>query len=328
MLVNVLANAQQAVRSAPATTPRRGRPPIRAARLGGGTGPVAHRGERSRAGHRPRRPAAPVRAVLHDAPDRLRTRPGHRSQYHRRVGRHDRGREPPGCRARSSGSSCRTSRPRPERHPRDARIRTARRRRAQDSAGADRGAARRRPRRRRDRQSARGAAARHRAAVRPAGRRQPDARARRPRAHPRGPRGDRHGRAAADPDDDRARHGRKRDRGDEARRARLPAEAVRDRRVSRRRPAGGRARAPAHAPRLPDHRARRAVRPLRHRRAQPRDSGGRADGEARRAVAQHGAHRGRDGHRQGAGGARDPRLERRSATCPSSASTARPCPTR
>ena len=79
----------------------------------------------------------------------------------------------------------------------------------------------------------------------------------------------------ADPDDDRARHGRERHRGDEARRARLPAEAVRDRRTAGR----GGARALEHqrlrtrAP-LPDQRARRGVRPLRHRRAQPRDAGG------------------------------------------------------
>ena len=39
-------------------------------------------------------------------------------------------------------------------------------------------------------------------------------------------------RAAADPDDDGARHRRERARGDEARRARLPAEAVRDRRAA------------------------------------------------------------------------------------------------
>ena len=45
---------------------------------------------------------------------------------------------------------------------------------------------------------------------------------------------DARGRAAADPHDDRARHRRERDRGDEARRARLPAEAVRDRRAARR----------------------------------------------------------------------------------------------
>ena len=39
------------------------------------------------------------------------------------------------------------------------------------------------------------------------------------------------GRSPADPPDDRARHRRERDRGDEARRARLPPEAVRDRRA-------------------------------------------------------------------------------------------------
>ena len=60
---------------------------------------------------------------------------------------------------------------------------------------------------------------------------------------------DARGRAAADPDDDGARHRRERDRGDEARRARLPAEAVRDRRTAGRGPA--RARAPAAAHRVP-----------------------------------------------------------------------------
>ena len=62
---------------------------------------------------------------------------------------------------------------------------------------------------------------------------------------------DARGRAAADPDDDGARHGRERDRGDEARRARLPAEAVRDRRAAGRRPARARAPAPAHRVPLP-----------------------------------------------------------------------------
>ncbi len=90
------------------------------------------------------------------------------------------------------------------------------------------------------------------------------------RAHPRDRRPLGRRRAAADPDDDGPRDGRERDRSDEARRARLPAEAVRDRRVPGRRRARDRARAAPDAPRLPHHRARRAVRPLRHRRPQPR----------------------------------------------------------
>ena len=77
-------------------------------------------------------------------------------------------------------------------------------------------------------------------------------------------------RAAADPDDDRACHGRERDRGDEARRARLPAEAVRDRRAAGRGPPGARSSAAAQRVPLPAQRARRAVRPLRHHRPQPR----------------------------------------------------------
>ena len=57
-------------------------------------------------------------------------------------------------------------------------------------------------------------------------------------------------------------------------------------------------------------RARRAVRPLRHHRAQPRDGGSHPAGRAGRGDQEHGADHGRDRHRQGAGGARDPRPQR------------------
>ncbi len=92
---------------------------------------------------------------------------------------------------------------------------------------------------------------------------------------------------------------------------RLPAEAVRHRRVPGGRGRADRARPAADPSRLPHHRTRRAVRPLRHRRAQPRD---RRRWSARAkvvvAVAEHGADHRRDGHGQGTGRPRDPRLER------------------
>ena len=73
-----------------------------------------------------------------------------------------------------------------------------------------------------------------------------------------------------------------------------------------------RARAPAAAHRapLPAQRARRAVRPLRHRRPQPRDAGGDPARRAGRRDQEHGAHHRRDRHRQGAGRARHPRPQR------------------
>ena len=57
-------------------------------------------------------------------------------------------------------------------------------------------------------------------------------------------------------------------------------------------------------------RARRAVRPLRHHRPQPRDGGGDPARRAGRRDQEHGAHHRRDRHRQGAGRARDPRSQR------------------
>ena len=149
-----------------------------------------------------------------------------------------------------------------------------------------------------------------RAAVRRPHRRQRDAGAERPRPDPRVRRVDARRRAGADSDDDGARHRRERHRGDEARRARLPAEAVRDRRAAGRRPARARASAAAHRVPLPAQRARRAVRPLRHHRPQPRDAGHHPARRAGRRNQEHGAHHRRDRHRQGAGGARDPRPQR------------------
>ena len=75
------------------------------------------------------------------------------------------------------------------------------------------------------------AAPRH-AHLRRAAGRQPDARGHRARPDPRHHVDDAGERAAADPDDDGARDGRERAGGDEAGRARLPAEAVRDRRAA------------------------------------------------------------------------------------------------
>ena len=56
-------------------------------------------------------------------------------------------------------------------------------------------------------------------------------------------------------------------------RARLPAEAVRDRRAAGGRQPRARSPAPAHAAPLPDQRARRGVQPVRHRRPQPAHAG-------------------------------------------------------
>src|ERR1700704_1276297 len=75
-------------------------------------------------------------------------------------------------------------------------------------------------------------------------------------------------RAPAGLDNARPRHGQKRDRGDEAGRPRLPAQAVRDRRADRRRAAGTRPPAPAHAAPLSAQRTRRAVRSLRNHRGE------------------------------------------------------------
>ena len=117
-------------------------------------------------------------------------------------------------------------------------------------------------------------------------------------------------RAAGHGDDDRPRQHRERRRGHEARRPRLPAEAVRGGRTAGHRAA--RDRGPARPPRpaLPARRARRRVRPLRHRRQQPRvrELLARAErvAESRSTVLHHR----RDRHRQGAGGARDPRPQR------------------
>ena len=118
------------------------------------------------------------------------------------------------------------------------------------------------------------------------------------------------GRAAADRDDDRPRHRRERDRGHEAGRLRLPAEALRGGRA-----AGGRAARPgapaaAHAAPLPALRARGGVQPLRHRGPQPRHPGADPQAGAGGAEQEHGADHGRDRHRQGAGRARHPRPQR------------------
>ncbi len=115
----------------------------------------------------------------------------------------------------------------------------------------------------------------------------------------------------ADPDDDRARDRRERDRGDEARRLRLSSEAVRGRRA----PGGGRDGALEHQRlrsehRVPAERAEERVRPLRNRRPQPRHSGGDREAGTGGAVEEHGAHHRGDGHRQGARRARHPRPER------------------
>ena len=68
-----------------------------------------------------------------------------------------------------------------------------------------------------------------------------------------------------------------------------------------------RARSPAAAHRAPlsHQRARRRVQPLRHRRPQPRGCRRSSARPKRRQVEEHGAHHGRDRHRQGDGRARD-----------------------
>ena len=155
-----------------------------------------------------------------------------------------------------------------------------------------------------------GPAAARRAHLRPLHRRQRDAGDERPRSDPRVRRVDARGRPGADPDDDGARDRRERDRGDEARRARLPAEAVRDRRAAGRRPPGARSSAAADRVPLPAQRTRRAVRPLRHHRRQPRDGGSDPPRGAGRRNQEHRAHHRRDRHRQGARRARDSRPQR------------------
>ena len=85
---------------------------------------------------------------------------------------------------------------------------------------------------------------------------------------------------------------------------------------------------PAHAPRLPHHRARRAVRPLRHRRPQPGDSGGHPDGEAGGAVAEHGPDHGRDRAPARSSSRARSTTGARSARCRSSRSTAPRSPRR
>ena len=122
---------------------------------------------------------------------------------------------------------------------------------------------------------------------------------------------------------------RERHRGDEARRARLPAEAVRDRRAAGRGPARPRAQRLRTEQRYLLQRARRAsstttassaaAAPMQEvidaRRAGGRDQ-------------EHGADHRRDRHRQGAGGARHPRPQRAARACRSSRSTARRSPRR
>ena len=120
-------------------------------------------------------------------------------------------------------------------------------------------------------------------------------------------------RPAADHHDDGARDRRGRHRGDEARSARLPAEALRSRSPARHHQPGHRSPAPAHRAPLPAQRARRGVQPLRHRRPQPDDAGGDSPGRARGRDQEHGAHHGRDRDRQGARGAGDSRSQRRAA---------------
>src|SRR5207237_1141734 len=73
----------------------------------------------------------------------------------------------------------------------------------------------------------------------------------RARADPRRRGDDARRRPPADPHDDGARDGREGHRGHEARRVRLPAEAVRGRRAARRRPAGPGASAVEHGAPLP-----------------------------------------------------------------------------
>ena len=125
-------------------------------------------------------------------------------------------------------------------------------------------------------------------------------------------------RAAADRDDDGARDDRERDRGDEARRLRLPAEAVRDRRTDRGREPRAGSPAAADAARLSHSRARRGIQPLRHRRPQPAHAGGHPHGRDGGENEEHRPHHRRDRHGQGDGGARHPLPQRRSARCRSS----------
>ena len=162
----------------------------------------------------------------------------------------------------------------------------------------------------RGRQRAGGATAARSAGLRPRHRRQPDARRLRARSHSRDRRLLAGERAPAGRHDDGPRDGGARHRGDEARRTRFPAEAVRDRRAAGRGQPGDRSSAAPHPSPLPDRRARRSVRSLRHRRPQPGDAGGhRACGAGRR-DAEHRAHHRRDRHGQGARGARHPRSQR------------------
>ncbi len=88
VLVNVLANAQQAMQSVGATRQPAG--PRRSIRGPGGCAATAAGGSRCSdrgPGIAARGPRRDLRAVLHDPPHRLRARPGHRAQYHRGAGR-------------------------------------------------------------------------------------------------------------------------------------------------------------------------------------------------------------------------------------------------
>ena len=133
----------------------------------------------------------------------------------------------------------------------DARHRAARGRRGEDPQDAGPGAARGRARGHHDLVAAGGAAAARRAAVRRPDRRLPDARAHRHGRRARAAGDAARARTAGRADDDRARHRPQRRRGDEARRPRLPAEALRHRRTARQRASRRRGAAGAQRPAVP-----------------------------------------------------------------------------
>ena len=246
VLVNILGNAIQAVEARGVDGAGTTRPSgCETARLDSER--VAITCARSRDRHRPGRPGAHLRSVLHDPPDRHRPRSRDLAQHHRRARRTNHRREPAGTRHRGPHRAAASFN---ELHDYnhgsillvddEEKILKALAQALRDEGHEvvdDRAARARRS----------GCSAERTFDV--LHRRQPDAGADRPRPDSRARGVDAGDRAAADPDDDRARHRRERDRGDEARRARLPAEAVRDRRAAGRRPPRARSPAAAHAAR-------------------------------------------------------------------------------
>ena len=204
-------------------------------------------------GHRPRGPAARLRAVLHDQAHRHRPRPGDREEHRGGPGRHRSQRR---AEAGQRDGSIRIELPiagpagRPDMDPRgsillvddeEGILKTLGR--ALRDEGHEVVAA----------TSAREARApAGDALLRPARRRQPHARAHGPGADP-GPGGRARptGERPRGRHDDRPRHRRERDRGHEARRLRLPAEALRGGRAAGGRAARAGAPAAAHAAPLP-----------------------------------------------------------------------------